>query len=46
MPWEKMLELKRFVLIPIDDDPDRVQRRFPDFKVQRLRHNWYELARR
>ena len=45
MPWDRAITLPRFILVPLDDDGDRVARRFNQYKVERVAPKRYELTR-
>jgi hypothetical protein len=46
MPWQQVVSLPRFLLVPITDDGDRVARRFAGYRVERISPRHYELTRR
>jgi hypothetical protein len=45
MSWGRVMTLRRFILVPIDDDPQRVAQRFEGFHVERLSAKYYLLTR-
>ncbi|HEX3357007.1 MAG TPA: hypothetical protein VHS31_08560 [Tepidisphaeraceae bacterium] len=45
MPWETVISLPRFILISLDDDVDRIGKRFAGYSIKRIGHQQYELSR-
>ncbi len=45
MAWEQVVSLPRFTLISLDDDTDRISKRFAGYSIRQIGHQEYELSR-
>jgi hypothetical protein len=44
MPWAKVISQDRFMLVPIDEDDERIATRFAGFSVQRIGPKLFQLT--
>ncbi len=45
MAWEHVVSLPRFILISLDDDTDRISKRFAGYSIRQIGHQQFELSR-